>query len=283
MNLFMSVVLLLVMGGCAGPDFIVQPVEDDPSVFVGLARLPEGTSEPESRHAHPVQWSSADLLALLKRLAVQEVRALMDASRPAQSVFASEDLPRLVPALQQAFAIARPADWVVFAVWGASTPSQALEVTSGGLYLRDQQVHFLLANHRERVSSEEKGIHAIQQNPFRVLRDVQRRLLFFPDYVITETRTTWLAGGFKASVSELVLDYRALLEFKGLHHDQTTPPHTREFMASEFHHTSGRPSSAAEVELDTLQQEISTLKEENSRLRQQKPLPPAGPQPGTAP
>lgn len=284
MNLIMAVVLMLWVGGCASPGFIIQPVEDDPSVFVGLASSPEvAAAEPETRHAHPVQWSFADLQAILKRLAVQDGRGFMDASRPAQSLFASEDLPRLIPALQQAFTIARPADWVVFAVWGASPPSQALEVTSGGLYLQDQQLHILLANHRERVSSEEDGIHAIHQNPFRVLRDVKPRLLFFPTDYIKETRTTWLAGGFKPPVSELVLDYHALLEFEPAHHETTNPLHTQETTASESHHTSGSLSSAEEAELDTLQKENSFLKEELSRLKQQRLQPPADASSTTAP
>lgn len=283
MNLIMAVILMLWVGGCASPGFIIHPVEDDPSVFVGLASSPQGAPEPETRHAHPVQWASADLQAILKRLAVQDGSGLMDASRPVQAVFVSEDLLRLIPALQQAFTIARPADWVVFAVWGASTPSQALEVTSGGLYLQDQQLHILLANYRERVSSEEEGIHAIHQNPFLVLKDVKRRLLFFPTDYIKETRTTWLAGGFKSPVSELVLDYQALLEIEPPHHEKTNPPHIQETTASDSRQRSGSPSSAEEAELETLQKENASLKEELSRLKQQRPQPPADSSPNTAP
>lgn len=283
MHVIVAMILMLWLSGCASPGFLIQPVEDDPSVFVGLASSPEGAGEAEPRYEHPVQWSSGDLQAILKRLAIQEGGGLMDASRPAQTVFSPDDLTRLIPALLEAFKIARPADRIVFAVWGASKPSQALEVTSGGLYLQDQQLHLLLANHRERVSSEEEGIHAIHHNPLRILRDVNRRLLFYPTNYIVESRQTWLTGGFDAPVSELILDYQALLASEGSENPNTTRTATQEAITLKSLPTPGNPSSAQEGELSTLQEEISTLKEELSRLKQQMKPSPAEPSHTSAP
>ena len=214
MKAIIAVILMVWCVGCANPGFNIQPVEDDPSLLVGLASSPDSSSEAETRHDHPVEWTTGDLQAILKRLAIQEGSGLLDSSRRPQTVFSQEDLTHLIPALQQTFNIARPSDWIVFAVWGSSEHTQGLQVTSGGMYLQDQQLHILLANHRERVSSEEHGIQAIRKNPFHALRDVKRSLLFYPTSYVVESGNNWIMSGFESPVSELILDYQALLATK---------------------------------------------------------------------
>ena len=236
-----------------------------PSLLVGLASSPHGASEAETRHDHPVEWTTGDLQAVLKRLAIQEGSGLMDSSRRQQEVFSQEDLTHLIPALQQTFKIARPSDWIVFAVWGSSEKTQGLEVTSGGIFLQDQELHILLANHRERVSSEEDGIQAIRKNPFHALREVKRSLLFYPTSYVRASRNNWIMSGFESPVSELILDYQALLATNR----QETPTETEEAIASEPPRTDPSPSLGADDELGTLQEEITTLKEELSRIKQQ--------------
>ena len=278
MNGIILAIFLLGITGCASPGFIVQPVKDDPSLFVGTARASDGASA-ETPYTHPVVWDSADLQAILKRVAIQDGSGLMDASRHPQAVFSQEDLRQLIPALQQAFSLAGPSDWVVFAVWGASQPSQALEVTSGGLFLQEQHLHILVANHRERVSSEEEGIQAIRQNPLSRLRDVKRNLLFFPTNYIVASGQIWLAGGFDSPVSEVILDYQGLLESEGPAAPTTETEHT----VAKDPRSEPSTSSADEKKLRGLQEEISTLKEELSRLKQQMKPAPADSSPATAP
>jgi HAMP domain-containing protein len=265
MKAIIAAILMVWCVGCANPGFIIQPVEDDPSLLVGLASSPDSSAEAETRHDHPVEWTTGDLQAILKRLAIQEGSGLLDSSRRQQTVFSQEDLTHLIPALQQTFKIARPSDWIVFAVWGSSEQTQGLQVTSGGMYLQDQQLHILLANHRERVSSEEDGIQAIHKNPFHALRDVKRSLLFYPTSYVMESGNNWIMSGFESPVSEIILDYQALLATNR----QETPTESAEASASETPKTDRITSPTTDVELGTLQEEISTLKEELSRLKQQ--------------
>ena len=265
MKAIIAAILLVWTVGCANPGFIIQPVEDEPSLLVGLASSPDDSSEDETRHDHPVEWTTGDLQAILKRLVIQEGSGLLDSSRRPQAVFSQEDLTHLIPALQQTFNIARPSDWIVFAVWGSSEQTQGLEVTSGGMYLQDQQLHILLANHRERVSSEEDGIQAIRENPFHALRDVKRSLMFYPTSYVMESGNNWIMSGFESPVSEIILDYQALL---ATNHPET-PIETEEAVASEIPKTDPITSSINDAELGTLQEEISALKEELSRIKQQ--------------
>jgi len=265
MKAIIAVILLAWTVGCANPGFIIQPVEDEPSLLVGLASSPDDSSEDETRHDHPVEWTTGDLQAILKRLVIQEGSGLLDSSRRPQAVFSQEDLTHLIPALQQTFNIARPSDWIVFAVWGSSEKTQGLEVTSGGIFLQDQELHILLANHRERVSSEEDGIQAIRKNPFHALREVKRSLLFYPNNYVIESGNNWIMSGFESPVSEIILDYQALLATN--RPEKTTEP--KDATASEIPKTDRNPSPTADVELGTLQEEISILKEELSRIKQQ--------------
>jgi hypothetical protein len=265
MNAIMAAVLMLWMFGCASPGFIVQPVEDDPSLLVGLARASDGSSDAETRHDHPVNWSLADLQAILKRLVIQAPGGLMDSSGTPRPVFSPEDLTTLVPALHATFNIARPSDWIVFALWGGSEKTQGLEVTSGGMYLQDQRLHIILANHRERVSSEEDGIQAIHHNPFRALRDVKGRLMFYPTSYVIASRNNWIIGGFESPVSELILDYQALLATT----PQEQPTGKEETTSLEISTIAPNRSRSTDPEVGVLQDEISNLKEELSRLQDQ--------------
>ena len=79
------------------------------------------------------------------------------------------------------------------------------------MFLQDQELHILIANHRERVTSEEEGIQAIRKNPFRVLREVKRTLRFYPFNYVRVSGNNWIMSGFEPPVSEIVLDYQALL------------------------------------------------------------------------
>jgi hypothetical protein len=273
MKAIFAAILLMWTVGCAHPGMTIQPVEDEPSLLVGLASSPDGSSAGDTRHDHPVEWTTGDLQAILKRLTIQDRSGLLDSPRPPQRVFSQEDLTHFIPALQHTFTLARPSDWIVFAVWGSSEDTQGLVVTSGGLFLQDQQLHILLANHRERVSSEEDGIHAIRKNPFHSLRDVKWALLFSPANYVVASRRTWIGSGFESPVSELVLDYRALMA-------TNTPepsPETKAPTASTRPQPAPSSSPATNADLGTLQEEISALKEELSRIKQQMKPQPADP------
>ena len=203
--------LLLSCVGCAGPTFITRPVQDDLNLLVGLVSYNDQGKAALVRHDHPIEWSDTDLYAILTRLRVQTRGGLLDSPGPARPLFSPEESTHLLPGLREAFRDARPSDWVGFALWASSRKSQALEVTSGGMFLQDRRLHVILANHRERVVSEKDGITAIHSNPFHSLRDVRGTLMFDPASYVVDSRIAWMAGGFESLASELILDYEAFL------------------------------------------------------------------------
>jgi len=94
-----------------------------------------------------------------------------------------------------------------------------------------------------------------------------------------ESGNNWIMSGFESPVSELILDYQALLATKP--QERETEP--EEGIASEIPQTDRSPSPTTDVELSTLQEEISTLKEELSRIKQQMKQQPADPSQTTIP
>ncbi len=177
---------------------------------------------------HPIEWSDSDLYAILTRLHVQTRRGLLDSLGPSRQLFSPEKSLHLLPGLRDAFRDAQPSDWVGFALWSSSRRSQALEVTSGSMFLQDGRLHVILANHRERVVSERDGITAIHRNPFHSLRDVKGTLMFDPASYVVDSRTNWMAEGFESPASELILDYEDFLAHTRL----PTPAGAEEFTAS---------------------------------------------------
>lgn len=260
----LAAAVLLTCVGCADSIFRTQPLNDEPSLFVGLASFEDPEKLTSIHHNHPMEWSDGDLRMILAGVYVQKRGGIMDPSKPPEAVFSSDDIILLTPALREAFKVARPSDWIVFALWGSSPKTEALEVTSGGMFLQDQRLHMILANHREQVSSEREGIKGIRSNPLRSMRDLTKgKLIFDPARYMIDSRDNRMAGGHDSPASELILDFKALLASNRL----STPTDQRKLTVPDSSPTGSPPSTESEV--GKLKEEISNLKEELSRLQHQ--------------
>ena len=250
--------------GCSDSRLNIRPVHDSPSLYVGLTSSNDPEKLTQVHYTHPMVWSEGNLRAILEGLFIQKQGGLLDAVKPLEVVFSPEDITQLIPALRSTFKVARPSDLVVFALWGSSQPSQTLEVTSGGMFLHDQRFHIILANHRERVSSEKDGIEGIHSNPFRSLRDDKKgQLIFDPLRYMIDSRDNWLAGGYNSPASEIILDLQALLAT-----DRPVPTiNPQNHSAQDSSETDSSSGLSTESEVKLLREEISNLKGELSRLQ----------------
>ncbi len=264
MKTILTVGLLLTCVGCADPMLITRPVQDEPSLFIGLSSYNNQGKLAQDKHNHPKEWSEADLHRILTRLLIQKQGGIMDPLKQPQAVFSPENIFILAPALREAFQSADSSDWVVFALWDSSPESQALEVTSGAMFLQDQRLHIIIANHRERVSSEQEGIKGIRRNPLHSLRDIKKgKLSFDPGRYMIDSRDNWLAGGYESPASELVLDLKAILAADRF----STPADPNRRSTSPISRTNSTQAPVTKSEVGELKDEISNLKEELSRLQ----------------
>ena len=139
-----------VLAGCAIPQVPSRTVYEDPVNFVRLEIdanvLPEW---PPGHFSHPVQLSHEQVRRVLMGLTVQEHRAAVqrwigDDSRRLP-MFRDAEIATLVPQLVEALRMARENERVTYYMSQPQTSVKRI-ITSGGLYVRGSNLHFILGN-----------------------------------------------------------------------------------------------------------------------------------------
>lgn len=202
-------VLLLVAAGCAGPSIVTREVHRETSWFVRLDTYADAKTAAGLSYEHPVNWSEADLTAILRSLLIQEHLGLLDQKMSPKVLLAPEEIRQLAPHLQAAFRTAKPAEWVVFYL--ESSKSLITEVTSGGFFVKGGTLHVVVANHREWLPPGPDGADAVRGNPMRSLGGRGNTLTFDSPRFVLATQANWMGGTSGAPASEMVLDYKAFL------------------------------------------------------------------------
>jgi hypothetical protein len=147
-----TALIALLLSGCQVPPLPSRVIYEDPVNFVRLdpdvSVLPD---VPRTRHSHPLRIDVEDMVKLLKGLTAQEHRNSVqrywggDATK--EAVFTDQEIALLAPRLVEALAEAAPDERVTFYL---SRPQTSIkrEITSGGLYVRGKELHFILGNYR---------------------------------------------------------------------------------------------------------------------------------------
>ena len=141
---------LLFLVGCAIPHVPYRAVYEDPVNYVRLeeddAVLPEW---PPSAHAHPKVFSNEEMTNLLRGFMVQEHRIWLQkwiqGEAPFEAAFRENEIRLLALQLAEALAEAKPNERISFYL---SEPQTSVKrtITTGGLYLRKTEMHFILGN-----------------------------------------------------------------------------------------------------------------------------------------
>jgi hypothetical protein len=220
-TVFLSLSILLLCLGCAGPALTSRVVQQDSTWFVRLDSYQEAVS-PSPRYEHPAMWTIEELSAILSRLLLEDRVGLMDSARPPRPVFSLEEILLLVPAIRDSFQKAGPNEWVSFLL---SAPSgSGMVVTSGGMFLAGSRLHIAIANHRTPLTPNSEDLTRVRANPFHSIRGSGGSLTFESSRFVMGTQANW-SGGHRASASELILDHQALLSFLKL--PGAAPSHIR--------------------------------------------------------
>jgi hypothetical protein len=144
--------LLVLFPGCASPPFYSYLVYENPTSFVRLEVSSwADTDLPQTWNAHPVTLSRRQMREALRGLRVREHRAApiiwVSGMAEMEPLFREEEIELLLPSLLEGLELAVPQELVTFYV---SHPINATkrEVTSGGLYVTEGQLHIILSNYR---------------------------------------------------------------------------------------------------------------------------------------
>ena len=141
-----------VFPGCASPHFYSYLVYENPTSFVRLEFSPWVDIDlPQTWNAHPSTLSRRQMYEALQGLRVREHRPApiiwFSGMAEMEPLFREEEIELLLPKLIEGLELAVPQELVTFYV---SHPVNATkrEVTSGGLYVTEGQLHIILSNYR---------------------------------------------------------------------------------------------------------------------------------------
>ena len=202
-------VFVLLCVGCAGPTIASRAMVGETDRFVRLDTFTDARATADLRFDHPAELSEADLTAILLRVQVLEQAGLLERKPFPQPLFSSSEVRQVAPGLQKALRLAKPTEWAVFYL--TSPGGTVQEVTSGGLFLKGNRLHVVVANHRERIPNGSAGLGTIRTNPLTPWGGKGATLSFDPVRFVSATQSTWVGGSSAAPASELVLDYRVFL------------------------------------------------------------------------
>ncbi len=143
--------ILCVLAGCAVPTVPGSVVYEDPTTFVRVEPDPHVERErPETFHSHPVSLSVEQLEEILRGFKVRDhritIHTMVAGEAEWEPVFREDDITVLAKGVADALA---QADFHERITYYVSRPQTAIkrEITSGGLYMQGNHLHFIVGNH----------------------------------------------------------------------------------------------------------------------------------------
>lgn len=138
------------LAGCAIPLVPYRTVYEDPVNYVRLERdetvLPEW---PPSAHSHPKAMSAEDISRILGGISVKEHRIWLQrwlqGEAPLMPAFRPEERALLSRQIAEALAAAKPDERVTFYLSQPQTSVKRI-ITTGGLFIHGDELHFILGN-----------------------------------------------------------------------------------------------------------------------------------------
>jgi hypothetical protein len=204
----------LCLAACAIPQIPSRPVYEDPVNFVRLETDPSLPSDiPKTFHSHPYVISPEVMTLILKGFSVQEHRIkpqkIMSGEAPREPAFREDEIALLAAKLSEALARAEPTELVTYYLSRPQT-SVKREITTGGVYVRGDHLHFVLGNHRIIYGIPSYGMVYDRRYPMRPTAAKGFDLYFNPETaVVKPSRPLW-SRLFGRDKDEMIIDVRKL-------------------------------------------------------------------------
>ncbi|MGQ0811931.1 MAG: hypothetical protein ACT4OO_12010 [Nitrospiraceae bacterium] len=148
-----SMVSSLALGmcvACSTPEFTTTTIYESPQAFVRLEL--DRTLKSGEGHSHPIQVTADQMAAVLAGVRVDEpvakIPVLDEISKQRyHPAFNESDIQVFAPLLAHALGMATPEEVITF-YRTRDLSAIRREVTSGGLFVQGEQLHFILSNYR---------------------------------------------------------------------------------------------------------------------------------------
>lgn len=201
---------LLLLTACAIPHVPSRTVYEDPVNFVRLevdaTVLPDW---PPSALSHPASISVEEMTRLLKGMTVQEHRTAIQrwfqGEAPKVPAFGEEEVALLAPRLSEALAQAQQNERVTYYLSKPQTSVKRI-VTSGGLYVRGTELHFLLGNWQIIYGIPTYGMIYDRRYPMSPTGPKGFDLFFEPDQAVIRRDASVWDQMLANSKDELIID-----------------------------------------------------------------------------
>ncbi|HSN04354.1 MAG TPA: hypothetical protein VLS44_05180 [Nitrospira sp.] len=207
-------VLLALLAGCAIPHVPSRTIYEDPVNYVRLEQeehfLPEW---PPTHHSHPAIIGPEKLRLIFQGLMIQERRIWLQnwlqGEAPFTPAFQDEDIALLSVHVADALSKAQPNERVTFYL---SLPQTSVKrvVTSGGLYMKDDELHMILGNWQIVYGIPTYGMIYDRRYPMRPTAAKGFDLYFQPHEAMRRTESSWIDSVLANGADEVVINLTTL-------------------------------------------------------------------------
>ena len=213
-------VMLILLAGCAPKQFTTATLYDSPHAFVRLEADP--ATGQEAVHSHPVTVTPDQIAAVLHGMTIEEPRTRMpiydDLSIPRHHrAFDDNTIAFLAPLLSLGLAQATPEEVVTFYL-SKDRSGGSREVTSGGLFVHEDDLHFVLANYRSPTNymSDFGAADTMDDRltPMRSMAPNRGRLGFDPASAVRVRTSNVFSRMFQAQEWELIIAFKQLTPYR---------------------------------------------------------------------
>jgi len=193
------------------------PIFEDQSQYVRLAVDPVVGGG----HSHPASFTAREMSAVLSGVMIEEPPRLLrssvfsdkDKEPQRHPVFSAAEIAFLAPLLAKGLESARPEQIVTF-YRITQQPGTIDHVTSGGIFIHGDELHFLLSNYRSptRYPPDAETMRYVdgRSTPLQSIAPQETKLDFQPASVLVPSQQGILRNPFRPKQREVVVRYKKL-------------------------------------------------------------------------
>ena len=206
------------IGACSPRQFTTVTIYDNPTTYVRLEF--DRTVRKGTEHSHPISLMPEQIAAVLDGVRIEEPHALIrgdilqrDPIPRVHPAFTDKEIAFFAPLFVLAFSKATPEEVITF-YQTRSISAITREVTSGGVFIRGDELHLILANYRSPTHyMADAGVadtHDDRLTPMQSLAPQRVGLDFKPHSAKQERPVGGLETIFQRDHRELIVLYKQL-------------------------------------------------------------------------
>ncbi|NGZ94884.1 MAG: hypothetical protein CV089_01910 [Nitrospira sp. WS110] len=215
---FGGIALLLGLSACQSRPVLTESIYEDQSLIVRLAV----NQTVGGGHSHPAIVEVDEMSSFLSGVIIEEPTSLVPPlplpgqrnEPPRHPAFTPAEIDVLAPLLVKGLHSAKPEEIVTF-YWITQQPPPNDQVTSGGVFVEDDALHFILGNYRSptRFPPDAETMQSLdgRSTPLQPLVPQEASLTFHPATALVASEQGALKNPFRAKRREIAVLFKQLI------------------------------------------------------------------------